>query len=383
MQAQTDKDAVTRIAIRGFTLVELLVVISIIALLIAILLPSLSKARDQAKTVVCSTRIKGLLSAMSVYAAENGDYIAGSPDTSGSVLFGPQTSDEAGMKDRWSWNPCQVWDWGGGLAQSMSMKFSTKPQTQRFIEVVRAKAFTCPSNKVIATGHTQDLGEDLGPLRMVSYNTSRNFMWPGKASLMSGQFSDDYWTKAAVGSWWAWRDRPGGVSVPDRKGWAEASNPSYIPRIDQVGTPASKVFIADGARYAIENKEPTYNTYPWAGYGGAFSDVGPYSFFSRAWDRRCAWAEYQAQDFKDMRIFSFRHGMKTPYLPLGSYKMNVGFFDTHVETMNDIKSANPHMWLPRGFFLYPEKDDLHPDVMETYMQTLDTDQMGQKCLKIR
>ena len=38
---------------RGFTLVELLVVISIIALLVAILLPALNKARNQAKRVVC------------------------------------------------------------------------------------------------------------------------------------------------------------------------------------------------------------------------------------------------------------------------------------------------------------------------------------------
>jgi prepilin-type N-terminal cleavage/methylation domain-containing protein/prepilin-type processing-associated H-X9-DG protein len=57
----------------GFTLVELLVVIGIIAVLMGILMPSLGKAREQANRIKCLANLKQIGSAMFMYANEHKD----------------------------------------------------------------------------------------------------------------------------------------------------------------------------------------------------------------------------------------------------------------------------------------------------------------------
>lgn len=59
----------------GFTLVELLVVIGIIAVLIAILLPSLSKAREAARTAACLSNQRQLAVSFLMYANENRGFL--------------------------------------------------------------------------------------------------------------------------------------------------------------------------------------------------------------------------------------------------------------------------------------------------------------------
>ena len=70
----------------GFTLIELLVVIAIISLLVSILLPSLSRAKALAQTVLCSNNLKQVGVCMSMFASEHKGLVGlqsyGGPDTS-------------------------------------------------------------------------------------------------------------------------------------------------------------------------------------------------------------------------------------------------------------------------------------------------------------
>jgi prepilin-type N-terminal cleavage/methylation domain-containing protein/prepilin-type processing-associated H-X9-DG protein len=102
---------------KAFTLIELLVVIGIIALLMAILLPTLQRVRRQAKAVACQANLREWGTLWATAVAENDGYFAG---------FGPDDRPE-GWGWGWGWGPYADRDWYSATEGIRCCPMATKP----------------------------------------------------------------------------------------------------------------------------------------------------------------------------------------------------------------------------------------------------------------
>jgi prepilin-type N-terminal cleavage/methylation domain-containing protein/prepilin-type processing-associated H-X9-DG protein len=194
---------------RGFTLIELLVVIAIIAVLMGILMPALSRVREQGKRATCLSNLKQLTVAWIMYADDNDDNLVNG-DTGEYSIHQNET-------------PWVLRDWERDMTKLE--KEQAVKDGALFPYAQELKLYKCPTveRKVMDSyGHASP------PVRTYSICDSMNCKdWPNMGATMikqrmkiknaayRGVFVDDGGTIfSALGGWtvytnqWTWWDPP-------------------------------------------------------------------------------------------------------------------------------------------------------------------------------
>jgi prepilin-type N-terminal cleavage/methylation domain-containing protein len=329
----------------GFTLVELLVVIGIIALLISILLPALGKAKKAANAAKCLANLHSIGNAMRIYATNNNDYIPGSPNTSGAFLIAPGSPYGNGNSP----GTVAIFDWMSPLVDAMGFKIpysstadagrsNGQARWDRVNFQLHSPMFQCPENQAVCTlyqGSTAFPGVSPLPgfVPYLSYCSSMMTMVENNPT-------------------------SGDTSNPTTMGNAYANPPAgYSPKLSRLGSGANKIFVSDGARYILLSGGDFDMDFSYNGsVGGAYADWGAYTTYANGRPRTGP-----TSSLPDSRPYWERHGGNTP----GTYKFNAVFYDGHATALGDLEGSNPNLWCPKGTVI--ARTEFWPDTLSKYV----------------
>jgi prepilin-type processing-associated H-X9-DG protein/prepilin-type N-terminal cleavage/methylation domain-containing protein len=274
----------------GFTLVELLVVIGIIALLVAMLLPSLNKARQQANLIVCESNLRTIGQLIGVYEANNRGYLPygdAGIDYAGSDNHGQEWTWEdvvtlAGQPgqyasgatyqsaNNWSGYPegNQALDYAGVFHDVDTPQFGWSPRSASYNANPRLLPYSLPGQTWTYDGLTSNAKPyHQRPFSSVLRAAEKIMIWDGavyvSGGLITGSNSVDNQVDGSAFSWGVWShqfcDASPNMAPANYANPVGAGNPGGNSM-----SPGSVTMASQSA----ENKD-AYNT-PWLYYSLRF-----------------------------------------------------------------------------------------------------------------
>jgi len=211
---------------RGFTLIELLVVISIIALLIAILLPSLARAKELANRAVCSANVRGIIQSCYIYAQSNNSQFPATmaPQTGTTSL----TITEGGAPGGPNTPPSTTNATAGAVTSSWytGTSAAADPLSCLWLLVLQGqdtpKSYICPSDPIATTPSLEYQTANTGTAATYYFNfdnilaTAVNTSGQGESYSIACPWNNN----GGVGGWWTDNS---GSDVPEVSDMAPAS----------------------------------------------------------------------------------------------------------------------------------------------------------------
>jgi prepilin-type N-terminal cleavage/methylation domain-containing protein len=167
----------------AFTLIELLVVILIIAILAALLLPTIARAKQSAQNIKCTSNLHQLTLGWTSYANDNTDKVAQNTATAstnwGNAKTGMEENCQPGQPDA---------SWVLGLAANAAPALITNGLIYPYVGGV--KVYKCPADAAMTSvsGDTK-LATPVPTLRSYSMNTYMGGYWKPESGVVATEFN--------------------------------------------------------------------------------------------------------------------------------------------------------------------------------------------------
>ncbi len=313
-----------RVFRRGVTLVETVVAVGVVSAVVGVSAPVVMSARAKARQTVCLTTQRSLHQGMAQFVITNRQHLPGVNRT-GLRYMGSLANRRLMYGDTSASTPVSTFDWISPiLGEEIGLSVNRAERTAQIFEWLACPEADHVCDKLYERPFPPEDKEDFraiqeeGGFRQISYLSPAAFHLRGP-----GWRATQYMT-------YRWR----GPAVPPAR---------YIPMMDRIGNPSSKVWVADGTRYLTRSGVLDFDVNATPEFFGSFTSSGPIYAASTAYGSKpnspqLAGETPQAVHDDNWKM-SYRHG--------GS--INVMFFDGSAQSLTRAEAnTDATRWYPGG-----------------------------------